>query len=376
MTVLFFRFFRELWVADLCVGKGGSLFVLTKEGDGYELSHSSRSNYALQKSESLSEVSKSGNQKSDIFLDILKVKSRLPCVYRAVSISCDPKGKNFGVLQVSPNAELSDIPEVDSSTTKEDFRNLYEQTDEYDPLHDLEIKVGNRTFFAHKFIVASSCEKLSKLVRPFEDYVQISEPIAPEIFEQVLQFIYFRNCDLMKVGPTNFRLKKVDNNHDQKETENQDGNKYFSVAGDPSTTSAFRVYAENGKNSSKSSKKVSKKSSKQSESKSYEENPISALHEAAKLLGMTNLVARISQFRYSQGVIEQIPSAKSYNFEQLRYSRKSFPEFYDVSIKSEDGVEVSAHRCILSARLDYFRFLLNSIWFQLRLLVRITTQVD
>ena len=164
----------------------------------------------------------------------------------------------------------------------------------------------------------------------------------------------------MKVGPTNFRLKKVDNNFDRKETENQDGNRYFSVAGDPSTTSAFKVYAENGKNSSKSSKKVSKKSSKKSESESYE-NPISALHEAAKLLGMTNLAARISQFRYSQGVIEKIPSAKSSNFEQLRYSRKSFPEFYDVSIKSEDGLEVSAHRCVLSARLDYFRFPFNLI---------------
>ena len=31
------------------------------------------------------------SQKANNFLDILKAKSRLPCVYRAVSISCDPK---------------------------------------------------------------------------------------------------------------------------------------------------------------------------------------------------------------------------------------------------------------------------------------------
>jgi hypothetical protein len=39
----------------------------------------------------------------------------------------------------------------------------------------------------------------------------------------------------------------------------------------------------------------------------------------------------------------------------MRFSRKSFPELYDVTIRTEDGVELFGHRCVLAARLDYFR---------------------
>jgi hypothetical protein len=360
-----------LWIADFCVGRGGSLFVVTKEGDGYELSHTSKSKTVL-KSESFSDISKSktsdiSKSKSDNFSDILKVKCRLPCVYRAVSISCDPKGKNFGVLQVCPNAELSDLPDVDSSSMKSDFRTLFEHTDEFDPLHDLEIQVGDRKFFAHKFILANSCEKISKMVRTDEDVVRISDPIPPEIFEQILQFVYHRSCDLMKVGPTNFRLKKSDIQNGQRSSEN--GQNFFSVAGDSANTSAFKVYSENGKNSSKNNpKKPTKKSPKKADNDTIA-NPILALTEASKLLGMSNLTACISCYKYSNGNIEKIPNAKTPTFEQqnIRYSRKSFPEFYDVSIKTEDGVEMSAHRCVLAARLDYFRFRTFFLLFELNL---------
>ena len=338
-----------MWIADLCVGRGGSLYVVTKEGEGYELSHTSKSK-TLQKSDSFSDISKS---KSDNFVDILKVKCRLPCVYRAVSISCDPKGNNFGVLQVCPNAELSDLPEVDSSSMKDDYRTLLEQTDEFDPLHDLEIRVGDRKFFGHKFILANSCEKMSKLVRKDEDVVRITDPIPPEIFEQILKFVYHRSCDLMKVGPTNFQLKKFGKN-------SENDKNVFSVSSDPVKASAYQVSSENGKNVSKNCPKKSiKKSSKNVETESFG-NPVSALLEASKLMGMSNLTACISCYKYSNGNIEKIPNAKTPNFEQqnIRYSRKSFPDFFDVSIKTEDGVELSAHRCVLAARLDYFRFFL------------------
>ena len=226
-------------------------------------------------------------------------------------------------------------------------------------------QVGDRTFYAHKFILASSCEKMSKLVRTDQDVVRIIDPISPLIFEQILKFVYYRSCDLMKVGPTTFRLKRSENPNDQKfenrkNSENGDGNKFYSLSGDSSTTtSAFQVYSENGKNSSKkstSSAVASKKSSKKVE-KDDLVNPILALLEASKLLGMTNLTACIGQYRYLNGSIEFLPNGKMPTREQqnIRYSRKVFAEFHDVTIKSEDGVELSAHRCVLAARLDYFR---------------------
>jgi hypothetical protein len=205
---------------------------------------------------------------------------------------------------------------------------------------------------------------MSKLVRTDQDVVRITDPIHPEIFEQILKFVYYRSCDLMKVGPTSFRLKISENTtehsfENRKNSENGDENKFYSISGDSSSTSAVHVYSQNGKTSSKKSStaSISKKYVKKVE-KDHFINPISALFEASKLLGMTNLTACIGQYRYSNGTIEYIPSGKVPTREQqnIRYSRKAYSEFHDVTIKTEDGVQLSAHRCVLAARLDYFRY--------------------
>lgn len=210
--------------------------------------------------------------------------------------------------------------------------------------------------------MANCCEKMSKLVRTDEDTVQITDPIHPEIFEQILKFVYYRSCDLMKVGPTTFRLKKSESINEHKL---ENGNNFYSISGDPSTTSAFQVYSQNGKNSLKKSSSTAtatKKISKKVEKDDFV-NPVSALLEASKLLGMTNLTACIAQYRYSNGSIEFLPNGKMPTKEQqnIRYSRKGFSEFYDVTIKTEEGVELSAHRCVLAARLDYFRYSIQNM---------------
>ena len=45
-------------------------------------------------------------------------------------------------------------------------------------------------------------------------------------------------------------------------------------------------------------------------------------------------------------------------FEFLYFS----PSLYDVCIKGEDGVSVQCHKCVLVARLEYFRSMLGSGW--------------
>lgn len=46
----------------------------------------------------------------------------------------------------------------------------------------------------------------------------------------------------------------------------------------------------------------------------------------------------------------------------MRFNRLSYPELYDVTIKCADQMEIRAHRCILSNRLEYFNMMFNSSW--------------
>jgi len=42
--------------------------------------------------------------------------------------------------------------------------------------------------------------------------------------------------------------------------------------------------------------------------------------------------------------------------------REDYQKLYDVRIRSEEGKELCAHKCILVARLDYFRSMLSGSW--------------
>lgn len=46
----------------------------------------------------------------------------------------------------------------------------------------------------------------------------------------------------------------------------------------------------------------------------------------------------------------------------MRLNRLSYPELYDVTIKCADQMEIKAHRCVLSTRLEYFNMMFNSSW--------------
>lgn len=318
--------------------------IVTNEGLGFELSHFARTKQSNPKSD-----------KSDSFYNLIRIKNRLSFVYRARSITCDPKGNNFGVLQVSPKAEMTDLPEVMKSEMVENFQLLYEETDEMDALHDLEISVRGKTFFCHKFIIANLCEKISKLVQTCDGKLDLGDQMEPEIFEELLKFAYTRRCDLMKTGPTDFTFKNLE------PLQLDDSQSGIVSTENPATISAFQFYEERKKGNNKVVKKSRKNTEKPGLATKL--NPINMLIEAAKQFSITNLVTKLSVLKYANGAIEIVSSKGTdcYKPSPLKFSRKSFPEFYDVKITSEDGIEFSAHRCVLAARLEYFRqvFIIN-----------------
>ena len=48
--------------------------------------------------------------------------------------------------------------------------------------------------------------------------------------------------------------------------------------------------------------------------------------------------------------------------ENNKLNRSLYSEFYDIKLRSEDGVIIEAHKCVLAARLHYFQSMFMCGW--------------
>ena len=116
-----FNLSRELLVQDIAVNRS-NLLIISKDGNGFEAVHVRRNKLAesLNKKSSVQTTAKSPlkytNNNISTFekgnFDLIRIKQRLFGIHRGVSVVCDPKGKNFCVLQEAPNAALFDVPDI------------------------------------------------------------------------------------------------------------------------------------------------------------------------------------------------------------------------------------------------------------------------
>ena len=91
---------------------------------------------------------------------------------------------------------------------------------------------------------------------------------------------------------------------------------------------------------------------------------VRALQEAARSLEVFGLVKALDNFRMQGNMIKLKDGVKSVPRAKPYFSRKSFPELHDVIIQTEDGGEIGAHRCVLAARLEYFRSMFGLGWIE------------
>ena len=250
-----------------------------------------------------------------------------------------------------PNLSLIDIPEIEPSSAAKDFQIFFEELTELDQLPDVVFQVGTERFAAHKFIIASVSDRLAKeMVALGENNREIEmADVDPVIFKEILLYAYTKTCNFMTLGPCNVRyspkVKKEDPIKDTNgELEPIDENK-----------SAYEVFQKKKKKS-----KVSPK-----ETKSSAKNALQALQGAAKELGVLGLVKALESYdmRNSEIILKSNKSRPP-NRIGIHFSRKSFPELHDIKIQCEDNVDVPAHKCILAARLDYFKSMFSLGWLE------------
>ena len=215
---------REIWVKDFAVHRNG-LCLISREGSAYDgIHHQSKAASASNTSGSsnmttsvaassnnqplASSVSSSGHLYKFVDkeqCDSIRIK-RLPLIHRGIRIAVDPKGNNVCVLQTQPNTELNDLPWIQPRSLSRDLLELYPES----TLKDLTLKVHSKLFSVHRYILAASSSKMAKII--MEDHVNdtlidLSEYTEiPEIFEQVIRYAYYQDCDMMKEGVLPFRI--------------------------------------------------------------------------------------------------------------------------------------------------------------------------
>lgn len=192
------------------------------------------------------------------------------------------------------------VASEDVLNIRDDLKNFLQQTDESDAIHDVVFRISKETFPAHRFIVADASRKLQNLFGN-ERMVDLPE-VAPEMFREVLNFIYSGQCDLTTGGECPEALKY-----------------------------------------------------------NKPEDPVKLLQETAKKLGVGDLEKALDCFYYNNGFVNE-KSDRVCLAEKKWPTHKDFSCYHDVNVKSNDGRVVKAHKCILAARLEYFNNLLSGRW--------------
>ncbi|XP_007090206.2 inhibitor of Bruton tyrosine kinase isoform X1 [Panthera tigris] len=369
---------RQVFISDIALNRKDILFV-TQDGEGFKGKwfEEKRKN-SEKKAEILSNLHNSSSDVSCVS-DINSVYERirlekLTFAHRAVSVSTDPSGCNFAILQSDPKTSLYEIPAVSSSSFFEEFGKLLRETDETDNIHDVTFQVGNRIFPAHKYILAVHSDFFQKLFlsdgttldftdvyRKDEDsagcHLFVIEKVHPDLFEYLLQFIYTDTCDFLLHGFTpriNLNKKPEEyqsalNSHSNKMNCHEDNQK-----------SAFEVYRSNQAHIVNEKQKSKPKSSNKGKSIG-EDDPVRMLQNVAKKFGFSNLSSRLDGVRFENGKINVIEK-KTGNKSKLNQKKCSF--LCDVTMKSVDGKEFPCHKCVLCARLEYFHSMLSSSWIE------------
>uniref|UniRef100_A0A8C0KNR5 Inhibitor of Bruton tyrosine kinase n=1 Tax=Canis lupus dingo TaxID=286419 RepID=A0A8C0KNR5_CANLU len=368
---------RQVFISDIALNRKDILFV-TQDGEGFRGKWFEEKKRNSEKKEILSNLHNSSSDVSCVS-DINSVYERirlekLTFAHRAVSVSTDPSGCNFAILQSDPKTSLYEIPAVSSSSFFEEFGKLLRETDETDNIHDVTFQVGNRIFPAHKYILAVRSDFFQKLFlsdgttldfidvyRKDEDsagcHLFVIEKVHPDLFEYLLQFIYTDTCDFLIHGFTP-RINLNKKPEEYQGTMNSHSNKMH--CHEDNQKSAFEVYRSNQAHTVNEKQKSKSKASNKGKSIG-EDDPVRMLQNVAKKFGFSNLSSRLDGVRFENGKINVIEK-KTGNKSKLNQKKCSF--LCDVTMKSVDGKEFPCHKCVLCARLEYFHSMLSSSWIE------------
>lgn len=329
VTRCIFNLNRSLLLKDVVLSLT-EIFFVTDDGEAF------RGEFKTRKKKNIENIAPitSGKPAFHEFLDKSECQMiklfRYPHIHRAVRITCDLKGRNFAAIQNSPNFLVLNVPVVSGSEMDTDLFNLLNTSDETDAIHDVVFKISGRIFAAHRYIIAQKSSVLNTLIIESHNNgksIEISD-IHSILFHQILLYIYTGTCDVLTSGECSTEIKELINFVEEAPKEDVLNNKMQ------------QKKIINEENNIK--------------------DPVRMLQHSAKRFGIKSLHKRLENYCYYNGTI--LCKSKKEQFEQMKFDMHVFKELQDVSVKAKGGKEISAHKCILAARLEYFNNLLSVRW--------------
>ncbi|XP_010902790.2 inhibitor of Bruton tyrosine kinase isoform X2 [Esox lucius] len=374
---------RQVFMSDIALSRNTMMFV-TQEGEGFSGQWHGEYRRSMDKKDGSAEVC--GHPEAGTVYERIRLE-KLPYVHRAVSITMDSKGRNFGVLQSDPKTGLYEIPIVSSSSFSQHFRSLLEEADETDGIHDVTLQAGHCTFPAHKYLLSMRSEFFRKQlavggaeqgvrdgeVTRSEDAsgcdLLVLEKVSYEMLEHVLKFIYTDTCELLIQG---HRPRVSGQKENQQDPEQLISNlQDLGLEGGLRGHSALEVYRSLPTSALRDGKKPKNKGAKSGKKAKVGKagpreggggvDPVKALQGVAKKLGISSLSARLDGVKYENGKINVVHK-KTGN--KLRFNQNKCSYLCDVTLRSDDGKEFPCHKCVLCARLEYFHSMLGNPWFE------------
>uniref|UniRef100_A0A671R3V7 Inhibitor of Bruton tyrosine kinase-like n=1 Tax=Sinocyclocheilus anshuiensis TaxID=1608454 RepID=A0A671R3V7_9TELE len=382
---------RQVFMSDIALSKNSMMFV-TQDGEGFSGQWLGQYKKAVDKKGFLSRpithecsvvsdgMEVSGHPDGGGVYERIRLE-KLPYVHRAVSITMDSKGRNFGVLQADPKTSLYEVPTASASTFSQHFQRLLTEAGETDGIHDVTLQAGDRTFAAHKYILSTRSDFFRKVLLPEgckegvedgevkkgEDAVGcdllVLEKVPPEMLEQALHFIYTDSCEMLVHGARPI----VPRSNQSSDPEPQQQLIHSLQALGLEKRSSLDVYrslpAKTYEDADKPKAKNTKSGKKGKSGNVGEpgQNPVKMLQGVAKKLGLGSLSARLDGVKFENGKISVVQK-KTGN--KLRFNQKKCSYLCDVTLRSEDGKEFPCHKCVLCARLEYFNSMLGSPWIE------------
>uniref|UniRef100_A0A8C5E3A6 BTB domain-containing protein n=1 Tax=Gouania willdenowi TaxID=441366 RepID=A0A8C5E3A6_GOUWI len=342
---------RQVFMSDIALSKNSMMFV-TEDGEGFAgvwtgeyKKYEEKKGLDQHASSLFLDVTACGHADVGTVYERIRLE-KLLSVHRAVSITMDSKGRNFGVLQVDPKTSLFEVPSVSPSSFFQHFKSLLEEADEMDSIHDVTLQAGNRTFPAHKYILSMKSEFFRKQFMPENcDFDQeevkrgedsagcdmlVLEKLSPDMLEYILHFIYTDSCELLVHGAC------------PRDSEQETLITSLKDLGlrDHSAVAVYRTLspATNGECDKTKSKN----------SKPGKTNPVLCLQSVAKKLGLSSLSARLDGVKYENGAINVLHKKMG---NKSKFYLKKCSYLCDVTLKSVDGKEFPCHKSVLCARL-------------------------
>ncbi|XP_077869618.1 inhibitor of Bruton tyrosine kinase-like [Saccoglossus kowalevskii] len=379
---------RQIFMSDMAISKQHMAFI-TPHGEAFmacfskKKTKTSPASSLLARSPSVEAFTLSAEVELLEKEEIEEISlQRLALVNRAVRITSDPSGQNFAVLQSDPKTSLVDVPSVSDSGIGKQLKTFLEETNSLDNIHDVILKVQGHEIPAHKYILASRCEYFRKILSSQKSEgkkykvdsssgrsVQVIEVEKTnyEMFQMLVQYIYTEHCEMLNPG---YKIKSSKKSG----WETVDSGIDFDLDADfeeldicdiDGRESAFEIHKGQKKKTRKENKKSGKRRNKSlneedENDKKVISGPVKNLQSLAKKFGVPGLANRLDSAKCSKGVIYGIKKPNK----KLRFERNKHRHLCDVSIQTDDGEALQCHKCVLVARLEYFRSMLGSGWFE------------